>query len=336
MPGMGHKSELRIGKEATFGAGATPSAKYELITWDVQPVLGTIQDPSLSNAVSRRGLYQSGRLVRGTFTVRLNYDGYLEIFRAVMGATGYTATLVGSETLVRDHLFNESSTLPSYELQAIVGQVPNATSALRILGAKFINLTITGTAGQGSEAMLQAEVTVLGRSIVGSFTATGTAAFPTPMPVIFHQSSVGGSVDDGTGDAVGSVRVRSFTVSYEQPHTEDRFYLGSLNMDEPLRSDFVKCQWRLTQEFTTETQFAAAMAFTEGSPKLVFEHPTTIGSSAKRQFELRSNRANLVEWSAPIQGYGVIISTATWEAFYDAADTSSMVIRTRSLDVALP
>ena len=72
-----------------------------------------------------------------------------------------------------------------------------------------------------------------------------------------------------------------------------------------------------------------------GSPQLIFQHPTLIGSTSKREFEVRANKANLVEFSAPVEGYGVILSTATWEAWYDTGDTSAMVVRTKNALSAL-
>ena len=331
MPGLGHKSELRFGKETTFGGGATPTHKLEIVRANFPPDVGVLQDQALYNGVSRRGLYQGGFLVRGTFVVRMNYDGMLELFRGIWGS-GVSA-VVGGETIVRDHTMKEASTLPSYEIQAGTGAVPTGRSC-RLQGAKFVNAKIAGTAGQGVDAMLQAEVTVLAKDMTSDFTPTGSAAFPAILPVLYHQASgATGVVDDGTADS--GVRVRQFEVTLEQPHTEDRFYMGSVNIDEPLRSDFLTARWRLVQEFQTKTQYDAARAFTVGSPRLVFAHPTTIGTGSKREFELRSNQANIVEWGAPVEGFGVILSTVQFEAFQDPTDVTALLARFRNLEAAI-
>jgi hypothetical protein len=74
--------------------------------------------------------------------------------------------------------------------------------------------------------------------------------------------------------------VRSFEVTLSQPHTEDRFYMGALNMDEPMRSDFLAARWRLTQEYTTKTQMDAVINFTTGSPRILFRHPTALKTTS--------------------------------------------------------
>lgn len=396
MPGLGHKSYVQFGpKEGTYGSFQTPTKKLEVVSWNIAPQVGVIQDPSLYGAQSRRALYQGGLLYKGTFVVRLNYEGLEELFRAVFGT--YSQAVVSGT--VRDHTFKEGATLNSYSFEVGVGDVPTG-KVFRLLGAKLTSLTVRGTAGSGTDAMLQAEFSVVAKDMTsdaaptaaatvgpiascsttsGAFTLTrasgsfvtdgvvvghtvsassvppGTvvlsvaaltltlsaaatatvsgslsASFltmqaPSVLPVLYHQ---GVTIDDGTAD---TPRIRSFEVTLESPHAEDRFYLGSVNIDEPLRSDFLTARWRLTQEFSTKTQFDAARAFTEGSPKLLFRHTTDIGSGNFREFELRSNRANLVEFSNPVEGYGVLISTATWEAFYDdATDLSALVARFRN------
>jgi hypothetical protein len=336
MPGLGHKSYIQIGpKETTFGTFQTPTKKLEVESWSISPEIGVIEDASLYAAQSRRGLYQGGLLYKGTFVVRLNYDGILELLRGVLGT--YSSAVV--EGSVRDHTFlsdgTTSSTLNSYSFEVVLGDVP-AGKVSRLLGAKLTGMTIRGTAGNGNDAMLTVEFTVLAKDYQSDQTQTGSLTFPAVLPVLYHHTeNPGGVVDDGTADAVGNVRWRSFEIAIASPHTEDRFYLGSHNIDEPLRSDFLDVTWRQTQEFITKTQLEAARAFTPGSPRLVFQHPTTIGSASKREFEIRSGSAQLTEFSPPIEGYGVLISTATWRAFYDPTDTAALLVRVRNTEAAL-
>jgi len=324
---------MQIGpKETTYGTYIAPTAKLEVFNFEATPEIGVIQDPSLYSQPSRRGLYQGGQFWRVRFTVRGNFDGCLELFRAVFGT--YSNTLV--DTPARDHFFKEGANLNSYSPEAIVGDVTTG-KCFRVLGLKLTGVRVRGTAGLGNDAMLQFEFNGLAKDVQSNQTPTGALTFPAVLPILYHYSgNATGIVDDGTADTGVSLRVRSFEVSLEQPHTEDRSYLQSINIDEPMRSDFLVARWRLTQEFTTYTQFDAAKAFTVGSPKLVFAHPTTIGSTSKREFELRSNQANLVEYSNPVEGYGVILSTATWEAFFDATDASALVARFRNTESALP
>lgn len=324
MPGLGFKSWCQIGKETAFGGGATPTAKFEVVSFNVAPVVGMIQDPSLRDAVSRRGLYAGGLVYKGTMTVRANYVGMLELLRAVFG--GYSQATV--ESGVRDHTFKETSTLPTYQMEVVLGDVPTG-KCFKLLGAKLFNLTLRGTAGTGNDAMMMAEFSIIAKSMASNQSITGSLSFPAVMPVLYHQAI---TVDDGTAD---TPTVRSFEVSFEQPHAEDRFYLGAQNILEPLRQEFVTARWRLTEEFATQTAWDAAAAFTAGSPKLLFQHPTTIGAASKSEFEIRSNQANLEDISVPIEGFGVLLATLPWQAFYDGTDLSSLLVRVRNTDAAL-
>lgn len=330
MAGLGHKSYLQFGpKETTYGTFVTPTKKLEVISFNVAPQVGVIQDPSLYDAQSRRGIFQGALSYKGTVVLRLNYEGLEELFRGVFGGAGYTSTVVSGS--VRDHTFKESASLNSYSFECIIGDI-TAGTCFRLVGAKLTALTVRGTAGVGTDAMLQAEFSVIAKDMQSNQTPTAALSFPAVFPVLYHQAL---TIDDGTADAASSVRVRSFEVSLENPHAEDRFYLGSVNIDEPLRSDFLVARWRLTQEFKTRTQFDAARAFTAGSPQLVFRHPTDLGGGFFREFELRSGSANLVEFSNPVEGFGIILSTATWEAWRDATDASALVGRFRNTQAAL-
>lgn len=334
MPGLGHKSYLQTGpKETSYGTYVAPTQKLEMLPgWDLPLDPSVIPDPSLYGGVSPRALFAGPTIYQGSMPFRLNYEGLLELFRGVLPL--YSSALV--ETGVRDHTFKEGPTLNSYSPELILGDVP-AGKCFRVLGEKHPDLTIRGTAGTGDDAMLRAEFKMIVKNVLSNQTPTGSLVFPAVLPVIYHSDDAAAAVvDDGTADAASSVRVRSFEMAYEQPHTaEERVYLGSKTIDEPLRNALVKCTWKLTQEFNTLTQFEAAKNFTEGSPRLLFQHPATIGVSSKREFEIRSNKANLLGWSAPIESYGIILSTATWQAFNDPTDASALVARFRNTESAL-
>jgi hypothetical protein len=319
MPGLGFKSYAQIGKETVYGTGVNAAKKFEIISFNVQPVIGVIQDNSLNNAPSRRGIYEGGKIYRGSFVTRLNYEGLEELFRAVMGGAGYT---FGSST----HTYIEAADLFFYTMEVVIGDVPTA-KCFDLYGVKFTGVTIRGTAGQGADAMVTAEWSIIAKDMVSDQTPTSLGAFPAVYPVIYHSWASGSAVvDDGTADAAGSVRVRSFEVTIENPHADDRFYVSSMNIDEPLRNDFLSVKWRLTQEFTTKTQFDLARtwaaAASEPSPRLKF---ISQGGTA-RTFDIESRATQITEFSAPVEGYGVVMSTVTYEAFYSAAILSTVKI----------
>jgi hypothetical protein len=406
--GQGFKSYIAIGKETTFGVAATVTQKFEMASWSVAPVVGSIPDPSLYSGQSRRGVFESGKSYRGTFVVRLVYDGLLELFRAVHGSGVSGAPITGS---TRDHTFKEAAALPSYTIEAIVGDIPTG-KCFQLLGAKFMAATVRSTAGQGTDAMVQAEFTVIAKDMISNATPTNPGSFPALLPVLFHQAS---QIDDGvstmsvvkgvmsfpasvptftrvggsnttdlivagmevtgigvalnttvssvtsttvlilsaattptTGNltltfnktnAQGYMRLRSFEVTLENPHDEARYFMGSLNPDEALRNDFIVARWRFVEEFTSIAAYDLARVWaasgSEPSPRLIFQHPTAIDTTYYREFEMRSNKCNITEFSAPVEGYGVVLANVTLEAFNDPTDASGMLFRVRNQEAAL-
>lgn len=160
-PGLGHRAFAQIAKETIFGTFKDPLAKFEIISSAINPVIGTIRDPSLHSAVSRRALYQGGILYRGPLTVRLNFEGLLPLFEGVFGSA--TSTVEAGESVVRNHVFREFSTLPSYSIELNEGDPKSNGNVARYLGCKFAGVTIKGTAGQGDDGMLTAEFDVLAK-----------------------------------------------------------------------------------------------------------------------------------------------------------------------------
>lgn len=324
----GFKSWIAFGLESSFGSGATPTQKLEIINFNVPPKIGMIPDPSLYNARSRRALNQGSLYYRGTVTSRLNYEGMILPLRCVLW--GYSSAVV--ETGVRDHTINEGTIAESLEIQASIGNLPTG-KVFRFLGVRLLNFSTRWTAGNGPEGMGQITFDVWSKEAFSDYTPTGTPTFPAVLPVLHHQAI---TVDDGTADTGVNLRVRAIEFSLDAPHDEENMFMGSINPDEPSPSDFLVPTWRITQVFKTKTAFEAAKAFTNGSPRLVFQDPTTIGVSSKREFEIRSEQARLKEYSDPVEGYGAIIATATWEAFQDPTDASAVVLRFRTTEPALP
>jgi hypothetical protein len=62
----------------------------------------------------------------------------------------------------------------------------------------------------------------------------------------------------------------------------------------------------------------------------------TISFTTNRELELRMGSANLVDYPSPIDRWGRLMTTATWEGRYDTADASALFARIRNTEVALP
>lgn len=307
VPGIGAKSYIQIGKESIYGTAVAATKKIEVVSFDVAPQIGFIEDPSLYNQPSRRGFYQGGLLYQGKITMRLNFEGLLKFFEGVFGS-GVT-TGAGPYT----HTFKEALNLPSYTIELIEGDVATGLEQ-ELVGAKIVDMTIKGTAGDGNDGMFLVECTVLAKDKVVGQTPTGALSYPAVLPALFHQMT---TVDEGSDDAASSIRVTDLEVRIENKLAK-RFYMGSLTPEEPIRNDFLEVTWRITQEFITTALFAKAKAFTVANLNFIW-------TSGSRTFTLRSNQANLDAYGNPVENYGIISARSSWRAFYDATDLSALV-----------
>jgi len=330
-PAMGHVSHLQFGKETTWGTPVAATNNIPILSDTIELDAPPIPDTVLHGNPWERTKYQGPRRVMGDFSTQLLFEGMTELLRGVFG--GYAATTV--ETGVRDHTFKIGSTLNKYTLEEIIDRSPGS-SCFTAFGVKFDKFVLRGTQGQGPDSLLTAAFTCIGKDRTDSGTPTGSLTLPTPMPVKFDLQTV---VDDGTADSAANVRVRSFEFTLENALADDRFYAGSLFIDEPFRAGPIKASFRFTQEFQTFTQYVAYRNLTLGSPRLLFQHPTTIGTTSKREFEIRANQAYLEKVSTPVDGPGTVIATSTWLATFDGVDgteASPVVARLRNTETALP
>lgn len=396
VPGLGHKSFMQFRREDTYGTAPTLGAtnRLEIISQNIQPVVGVIRDPSLNNQPSRRALYKGGYLYRGTIVTRLNYVGMLPLIDAVMGTATYGvagSASTGPVSTIYTHVFKEGSLVNSYTIELGEGDIPTG-KVQQLKGAKVTGVTIRFTAGNSEAAMLQAEWSILAQDKVSNVTptaisvagctntgttltraagswyadhvrvgsvisgtgitagttvasitsatvlvasVTGTASSaaltftptaPATAPVLCHQATI---VDNGV--ATSGVALRNAEISIQSNLTEDRFYAGSANIDEPLRGDFLTSSMRLGMEFNAIAGFDAAKAFTTGSPELKFSD----GAGNPSTFTFRMSEASQTEYGNPVEGYGVIMQNMMWEGWRSSsnADTSAMLIQVENTEI---
>jgi len=253
---------------------------------------------------------------------RLAYEGLNEIYRAAMGT--YSS---GTDTPAVTHAFTEGD--PRMLTAEIVkGEVTAAGKCFQLDGGKIRSLTFEWAAG----GVGFLDVDFLGKDLIPDVDITGALSFPAVLPILGKQAV---TTDDGTLDSEANIRLRSIKVTHTIPLTEDRKYIGGANMDEPLPADFRTTVWELEQEFKTLSAYNAARDRTVGSLDVLFRHPTDLGSGKKRELRLRSTNAKC-EYSPPVSGYGVIVASSIWKAYYHATIGGSLRIDVKSTEAALP
>lgn len=321
--GQGFKSYIQFGTEAVWGTAVAATNRLEIISMDVSPEMGVILDPSLNNSVGRRGVFQGGIVYRGNIVMRANYQGMSRIFKHVLGVAGTSTVVEGSVSW--DNVFHDAQAQltpnRSMTIEMIEGDIETG-KAQRLVGAVVESCTIRGTAGQGSDAMLQIELEVVAKDKVVNFTPTGALSAPAVNPVMTKQ---GFTVDDGV--TTSGLFVRSFELAYRAPTDAERFYLGSVNPAEFVRDDFVGATWRFTQDLQTDDALAALQAFTPASPQLIFRGGT-LGANFF-EFEIRSDAAQVARASHVVAGYGVVRLESSIESYHHATN-GTLYVRFRN------
>jgi len=280
---------------------------------------------------------QVGHYVRNTGTpANIPDNTYVTSVSALSCSVNNALTAQSSQSIsftpfANDHTFTEGATLKSYTIEVSVGDV-TANTVFRLVDAKIVELTVKCSAGTGTDAMAIATFTVIARDQTpGASPASLTP--PAIYPVKFDQLV---TIVDGTSDTSStSIRLRGLEFSLKNPHAEDRFYMGSLGFDEPVRADFLTVSYKLTQEFITLSAYNALRSFTTGTLDFLFQQPSLYSPTYHREIELRSTSANLKSLSAPVDGYKVIVATSEWEGFYSATDGGAYLLRNRNDDATL-
>jgi hypothetical protein len=322
-PGIGSKSFLQIAEEATYGA-STPTAltKLEVMEYDYTIDQGLIEDPSLYDQISARDMFQLAVLYRGTIKFRANYAGLLKIMRAAFGSSSVS----GSASTGYTHVFVPGTVAATGGVYSLAGQLLDAGivdtggDCTLITGMVITSLKMSGTAGKDVSAMCTFEITFIAKDITAATSTKLTAigSFPAVVPIVFHHNT---DSLNGTALSFANQRIKGFDVTLNSILSEDRHYLASKNIDEPIRDGMVSSEWVLREEFSSFDQWKAAQNSTTGVLKLVFTSPTDIPGATggtKYLFTIDANKAKASTAVKPVRGYGRVEATTTWKTFFDA------------------
>jgi hypothetical protein len=316
-PARGHLSYLQFGREAVAGTAVPATHRLPFIGNVVTPDIGFIVSDLLDNNVDRVGFYQGGQAFPFTIEGELWYEGLLLILDGLFGTATFAAnggTTTGANPYV--HTFIERALLNSYTFQFIDGNVP-ASQCQRITGAKLVGITIKCVAGRTNDAIGKFTIEGFATGYSAGQTPTGALSAVAALPVLFHEAS---TVDDGTADAASLIAMKDFELSMTSPVDRDRHYMGSVSPLEALRNDFVDVTFKFKKEFQSTTLLAAGLAFTSGSPKLVF------GSSASKRLTFDIGSAKIKTYTHPVNGYGIIMQNCEWKAFKDPTNLSALKV----------
>lgn len=330
IPGIGMDSYLQLAKEATYGtAPAAATAKMELLSASINPIISVLEDPSMNNSIiSRRAVLQGGQYVQGTFRVRANFVGMEELYRALLASYVFTG---GSKL----HTFKEGTALFSYSFDFCVGNIPTG-KVNRIVGALVTGLRMAGTAGTGETGFITIDVDVVGVSIAPNTTPMTAASFPSAQPIIFTLEQHA-QLQEGSGATTANMNVRSFEISAAIPYNTQRFILGSVNALRPVRNGFLDVTWTFEEEWTDYLLMDAVRgaAAVTAPLKVQFKQAANFDGTLFRTLTLQSSSVVGSEFTVPVDGPDVIYQTASYRCAHNTTDVSALVITTVNEAAAL-
>ena len=326
-PAYGYESLLQIGREATWNTAVAATHKFGIIELEVTPRHGTYMGRTLASSISKPAMYQGAVSYEVRALMTLSYDYLMLFFDGVMGtatfgANGGTTTGAGPYT----HTWLEKSLLNSYTLECVEGNrgAAGATGKCnRYYGAKIKSIKIHGEAVPTEGSACTLEVVFVAPSVTVGFTTTASLVLATESPAYFYHAT---TVDDGTGDGfvagpTTNIIMKNFDITVDNVVAE-RYMIGLASMFEPQRNGFVSVQVNVVKELQTTAMLSAAAAFTQGSPKLVFDNAGS--GAANRQFTFDVGKAYITNYRNPIRGPEIVEQTATWEAIYDSGNASAL------------
>jgi hypothetical protein len=316
-PGRGHVSYLQFGRETVAGTPVAATRRIPFISNVVTPDIGFIESDLLDNSVSRSNFYQGGQGFPFTIEGETWYEGLLLLIDGLMGTATFGAnggTTTGTNPYV--HTFIERALLNSYTFELIDGDI-ETTKCQRLAGAKLIGITVRCVAGRGNDAICKFTIEGFATGYATNITPTTSLTSVAALPVLYHEAT---TVDDGTADAASLIRMRSFELALTNEVDKERFYMSAINPDEPIRNNFLDVTFRAVKELQSKTLLDAALAFTSGSPKLVF------GSAASKRITFDIGSAKIRSYTHPVNGYGIILQNVEWRAFKDPTNLSALKI----------
>lgn len=318
---VGAKSLLYAGIQSARGMPnvvASTMDRHEMIEMSVEPVIGTITDPSLHSGVSDRAIYSGGVSWKGTLKIRANYagEGQTKLLAGVLGtyAAGPPLTAVEDEnggywSLLYSRGYVEDT--PLFELLSDV---------------RFTGFTFSCEAGTGTGAM-----GVLEFEFIASTFASGAAApsggsaptAPAANPILFHQAVIASWCDGVTaGVSPIIIRPKSVKISYKVPLDPDNFYMTTQTPAAPTRSGTNSCEWEFTEVLANISNITLAKTGAVNAYPLVVKFLT----DTTKYLQFVSTTARCIKYSGPINSYGNLIETIGWKAYYNSTDVGALKV----------
>lgn len=297
----GRDAAIGLGEEGTWGTAASITTWLPAISVSLRRRIERVDRPHLvSSNAAFLSHFDKADMVEGDIETELYYEG-LMLLKHLLGSV---TTSGGSSPYT--HTFKLAAALPTgLTIEQALGRPIAGTRQSEIFeGIKLASGRIRINVGDTARL----SVSCIGETSQAVGNISGTPTFQTnDVPVKFNQA--------GTLSFNSATYSRVTSLEFSIDNALDRrMALGSLVTAEPQRTGFVKVRLRATMEYESAALYNAFLAGTQGDVAITFT------GTGGRSMVFTVQNGYMTDFSAPIQGPGIITQTMEWSSESDGTD----------------
>ncbi len=264
MSGLGVDSKVRVKKEASYGAKpASGFTEHPIVSEGVNLEIEDEESPEITGGVAVEDLFETKRAVAGPINIVGRYTHLDPWLYGVMGAVAETTP--GGGTLSRQKIYTPGSTLPSWSLEEIVGDIPTG-KAFSYVGNFWNKLEITFN----DRGFMRLAIEVIGKDDIsvdaGDTPATGPVLITDKAPILMKQAT---AWDMGTG-APTDYCVKSGRITIDRGLNNDDLCIGSSTPIQPSLLEKMKVDGEFVIKFKDRLIYNDYRNRVEGVIDLIF------------------------------------------------------------------
>ncbi len=312
--GFGYEGYVGFGAESTYGTPVTRTVFHHVNKE------GLAMDPDAEEGndtyrfvKSAANIVQGRRKVGGPVELDLRYRGFEKLFKHALGTHEYVAAGTDAADGTQ-HSMWMTEALPT----GLTFEVGRDVGAFLYHGCKVNGLTLNGdTSG----------IATIGLDLICEDEGTAAASTPT-----FESSAYAMQHQSALSLASGTRPVRGFSIKVDNNLTDDRYWIGSRLIKEPLRAGRASVSGELQMEFDRLDDWQTFQAAGTAALSISYTGAIITGTIAdKMQFDLPHIR--LTKVNPQVSDSGPILITVPFEAYASGTTQTTVPLRLQMVNI---
>lgn len=292
---MGYQSYLGIGDESTWDTPVAAAEYIEVLNESLKWV-----KPQKAYGGARSLTYPmyfpDKTLIEGGFNAELFYEGFLLLWRQLMGGYAHSLTVDSNH----QHVFT-------------IAQAVRTGLTLRVGKDKEEHIFGGCKLNKATFDFVVDEPAKVAIDVLGGSQTSGAVGSPTlpASSLLIKPSHITVKYDAAT------IECKSAQIVFDNGLGSDRRALGSAKILEPLRAGPYMCSGKVEMEFLNTTDYDLFEAVTEKQITVLCEGDSISGADVYT-FQLYCERCVFMGDTPNVEGQGPIPMTMNFQAFYDS------------------